>query len=166
VRPSVNQTPHILIADGDPDTRSLYHEALAHLATIDEAADGAEAVAKALRRPPTLVITEIRLPHLDGYALCATLRADETTRETGILVVTASLFEPAVGHPADNGADGVLLKPCAIDLLRARVDDFLRQRRARGVRAEAGPTRPVSRPVRSAYRLCLPSCLTRTGIDR
>jgi len=133
----VSVTPHILIADADADTRNLYREVLAHVATIDEAADGADALAKALRQPPTLVITEVRLPYVDGYALCTRLRAAVTTRDTKIVVVTASLSEPAVGRAADAGADGVLVKPCAIDLLCARVDDLLRQ--ARGVSGDAVP---------------------------
>src|SRR4051794_22174944 len=102
--------PHILVADADADTRSLYREALADLATIDEAADGADAVIKALVQPPTLVITEIRLPHLDGYALCTTLRAQVRTRDTKIVMVTASGFETPAGRAAQAAADDVLVK--------------------------------------------------------
>jgi CheY-like chemotaxis protein len=135
----ISMAPHILIADGDADTRSLYRQALGHLATIDEAADGADALAKALRQPPTLVITEIRLPHLDGYALCTALRAQGTTCDTKILVVTACGFETPAGRAAQAGADDVLVKPCAIDRLRARVDRLLAERGARGVRRQTLP---------------------------
>lgn len=127
VSPPSGGAPRILIADGDPDTRSLYSAALGHLATIDEAADGAEAMAKALLQPPTLLITEIRLPHVDGFTLCATLRAEVPTRHATMLIVTSSVCETTVDRAAHAGADHILLKPCAIDLLCARVDDLLRQ---------------------------------------
>jgi CheY-like chemotaxis protein len=97
--PSVGVRPHILIADADADTRSMYRGALDDPATIDEAADGADVITKAILQPPTLVITELRHPHVDGYAICTTLRAQVTTRDTRILVVTASGFETPIGAP-------------------------------------------------------------------
>jgi DNA-binding response OmpR family regulator len=64
----------LLIADADTDTRALYHEAFRVGWDCVEASDGRDALAKALTRTPTLVITELYLPELDGFALCEILR--------------------------------------------------------------------------------------------
>ena len=74
---SSSRRQRVLVADADSDTRSLYVQAL-HLAGYDvvEASEGRDALAKALGRPPALVVIEMRLPLIDGRALCEILRRD------------------------------------------------------------------------------------------
>ena len=70
---------------------------------VVEAIDGREALAEALARPPALVIAEIRLPFIDGYALCEILRRDHATARIPILVVTSegrTATWPAPRRPA------------------------------------------------------------------
>jgi DNA-binding response OmpR family regulator len=109
---SVPPLPSILVVDADADTRELYR----HTATLVgwqlvEASDGRDGLAKALARPPTLVLTEITLPLLDGYALCETLRRDRTTADIPILVVTAEVRPAHLARAWRAGADCILLKP-------------------------------------------------------
>src|SRR4030088_887604 len=86
----VAPTPSILIVDADADTRRLHREFLdVSKCDVIEVSDGREALLQALIRPPILVITEIRLRFIDGYALCEILRRDRTTADTPILVVTS-----------------------------------------------------------------------------
>src|SRR5437660_12411788 len=88
--PSMVAPPCILIVDGAAATRALYRRCLARDGCdIIEAPDGREALAKALMHPPTLIVTELTLPFIDGYALCDILRRDRTTATVPILVVTA-----------------------------------------------------------------------------
>src|SRR2546426_9483610 len=74
--------PRILIVDATEDTRELYRQSF-QLSGCDvvEASDGRDALTKALVRPPSLVVTEITLPFLDGCALCEILRRDRTTAD-------------------------------------------------------------------------------------
>jgi PleD family two-component response regulator len=82
--------PRVLVADADDDTRALYHQVLERRFEVLEASEGRDALAKALTRPPpALVITELALPYIDGYALCDILRHDAETVDVPILVVTA-----------------------------------------------------------------------------
>ena len=69
----------VLIADADTDTRALYREVMRGCHVV-EAEDGRDALVKALSYPPALVITETRLPIVDGFALCDVLRRDSQTR--------------------------------------------------------------------------------------
>ena len=65
-----------LLVDGDADTRSMYAEYLRLSSTwlVEEATDGREALAKAIRQCPTVVVTETRLPGMSGFDLCQILR--------------------------------------------------------------------------------------------
>jgi CheY-like chemotaxis protein len=102
----------VLVVDPDADTRALYREVFhANGWDVVEAADGREALAKALSRPPALVMTEVRLPFLDGYALCDILRRDRATTAVPILVVTAEARSTGVDGALRVGANAVLIKP-------------------------------------------------------
>lgn len=118
----------VLVADGDPDTRSLYREWLKRLAGCDvvDAVDGRDALVKALSVRPTLVITETRLPFFDGYRLCEILRRDSVTRGVPILVVTAETRPTELERARDAGADVVLSKPVAPDALLTAIQRLLR----------------------------------------
>lgn len=86
----------VVAADADADTRALYRAILGPLnVVLVEAADGRDALVKCLVEPPALLITETRLPGVDGYALCELLRRDAVTRSMPILVVTPTCIRYA-----------------------------------------------------------------------
>lgn len=111
----------ILIADDDPEMRTYIRGGLRHVRVI-EAADGAEALAVALSptgRTPDLVIADVRMPGLDGYALCAALHADAETRHVPVLIVSGE------GPRETTCAHGFLAKPFNAAGLRAAVARLL-----------------------------------------
>jgi CheY-like chemotaxis protein len=120
----------ILVVDADDDTRALYRESFA-IAGCDvvEASDGREALTEALARPPALVITETRLPFIDGYALCEILRRDRATADVPILVVTAEARPADVDRARRAGANAVLVKPTTPDILVNETRRLLAQSR-------------------------------------
>lgn len=102
-----------LLVDRDDDTRQMYAEFLKQRAwEVVEAADGAEALIKALARRPSVIVTETRLPVVDGFELCERLRQESTTASIPILVVTADAYAPDLERVRVSGADLVLIKPC------------------------------------------------------
>ena len=116
--PAVSAPYKVLVVDADPDTRFLYKTALeAVTAVISEAEDGAEALGKAICEPPTLVLTDSRLPRLDGFALCASLRREPATAGAGIVVISSVDSPSATSRAYASGADAVLIKPCTMDEL-------------------------------------------------
>jgi CheY-like chemotaxis protein len=113
----------MLLADPDPDTRALYRQLLSSTGwRLDEAEDGRDALAKAFTQRPQLLITETRLPLLDGYTLCELLRTDPMTASIRILVVTGDAFPAQVLRAHGAGADSVLVKPCAPDRLLREIN--------------------------------------------
>jgi len=131
-QPTSRRVPLILVADPDHDTRMLYREALRSKPfEIEDAADGREALIKAIESRPTLVITESRLPFIDGYTLCDLLRRDAATRDTGILMLTGDALPALQQRALAFGADSVLLKPCPPETLVREVERVERLARSR-----------------------------------
>jgi CheY-like chemotaxis protein len=109
-------TSRILVADADDDTRALYSQSFQLSGChVVEASDGRDALAKALASPPSLVVTEVRLPFLSGYALCEILRRDRATAHVPILVVTAEARPAEMERARKAGADIVVAKPTTPD---------------------------------------------------
>jgi CheY-like chemotaxis protein len=100
----------------------MYREAL-RLMPVDvvEASDGRDALVKCLVERPALLITETRLPAVDGYELCELLRRDALTQSVPILVVTSETRPVALARIRQVGASAVLSKPISIGGLVSEV---------------------------------------------
>jgi DNA-binding response OmpR family regulator len=109
-----------LLVDRDQDTRQLYAEYL-RLSSwqVDEAGDGREALAKAIALRPDVIVTETRLPGIDGVTLCDLLRRDVSTSTIPVVFVTGDAYADHVAHATSAGADLVLTKPCLPEQLFA-----------------------------------------------
>ena len=96
-----------LLVDRDQDTRHMYAE---HLKLgnwrVDEAGDGREALAKAIALRPDVIVTETRLPGIDGVSLCDLLRRDLATSTIPIVVVTGEHLSG--GRRSSGGGRGRL----------------------------------------------------------
>jgi two-component system chemotaxis response regulator CheY len=108
----------VLIVDPDETARALYRQAFATSShDVVEAADGRDGLVKALVRPPALVLTELHLPLVDGYSLCEILRADHSTADARLIVITSERNPAAWNHVRSAGADAILLKPISVEAL-------------------------------------------------
>jgi DNA-binding response OmpR family regulator len=128
----------ILIADTDAAIRAAYIASLADDSyVVIEAADGRDALVKALVRVPSLVITELDLPHVDGFALCEILRRDHLTTGVPILVATNRHHPGDIKRAYRAGADVVLSKSSRPEVLAREAARLLAQGQALRVRSTA-----------------------------
>jgi CheY-like chemotaxis protein len=150
------KSPTILLVEPDSDTRLMYRLSLTEFeGHVEEAQDGAQALAKAMTRPPDVVISELRMPRVDGLALCSLLRSDEQTRDTAIIIVTGNGAAGMMHTVEARGADAVLLKPCSPDTLASTVRTLLlRHERAVPLPAAAVPPDARATP-RAMSRACM-----------
>jgi CheY-like chemotaxis protein len=88
---------------------------------VDEASDGREALAKAISLRPDVIVTETRLPGINGITLCSLLRQDVATSAIPVVFVTGDAYAADVEQASAAGADLVLIKPCLPERLSAEI---------------------------------------------
>jgi two-component system chemotaxis response regulator CheY len=153
IAPSAAARGSILVVDPDEDTRSLYGEWFRTSGCdVVEAADGREALAEALARPPALVITETRLPFIDGHALCEILRVDGLTSGVPILVVTSDARAAELTRVRTAGATAVLIKPVTPEQMLAETRRLLIDGSASHERVTVTESETAAAPPRSRGR--------------
>lgn len=91
------------------------------LEVVGEAADGAEAVALALRERPDVVLMDIRMPNVDGIEATRRITADDRTAGCRVLILTTFDLDEYVFEALRAGASGFLLKDTLPDELLAAV---------------------------------------------
>ncbi|MDB4968847.1 MAG: two-component hybrid sensor and regulator, partial [Myxococcales bacterium] len=124
-------TARILLADDNADMREYVVRLLGDRWTVDAVADGAMALAHARANAPDLVLADIMMPGLDGFALLRELRADERTRAVPVIFLSARAGEEARIEGLHAGADDYLAKPFSARELLARVSTHLELSRLR-----------------------------------
>ncbi len=102
----------ILIAEDDAGLRRMWRLAF-QLAGFEvlEAADGAEALARAYDSSPTLVLLDVMMPGLDGFDVCRQLRYDQRTHRVPIVFVSAMSDIKKRNELLKLGADACVNKP-------------------------------------------------------
>ncbi len=115
----------VLVVDDDPAVRSAIARALRVDYDVDEAADGAEALAQQAASPSDVIVLDLLMPEIGGIEVCRSLRRREDP--VPILVVTARDAIDDRVEGLDAGADDYLVKPFAVEELRARVRALLRR---------------------------------------
>jgi two-component system cell cycle sensor histidine kinase/response regulator CckA len=126
-RPTVaNQPARVLIVDDEPQNRQLLQVMLAPEGyLVVTAASGEEALAVVKQTPPDLVLLDIMMPGLDGYEVVAKIKADPTTRNIPVILVTALEDRSSRMRGLNAGAEDFLTKPVDRAELTARVRNLI-----------------------------------------
>jgi YesN/AraC family two-component response regulator len=96
---------------------------------VVEAADGEEGVRKAIELLPDLIISDLMMPHKDGFALCDELKNHELTAHIPIILLTAKTTIDAKLKGLRTGADDYLTKPFNTEELLTRMTNLVEARR-------------------------------------
>lgn len=121
----------VLVADDNADMRDYLRRLLSEHWRVDLARDGREALARARAERPALVLADVMMPELDGFALLEAVRADPELAFTPVILVTARAGEESVLEGLAAGADDYLVKPFSPRELVARVSAQLELARER-----------------------------------
>lgn len=118
----MTQPVKVLVVEDEDDIRELVALNLRREGfEVLESGDGAGGLAKARRHLPPIVLLDLMLPDLSGVDICAQLRADETTRDAFIIMVTARTQEGDRIEGFLAGADDYVAKPFSVRELVLRV---------------------------------------------
>ncbi len=120
----------ILIVEDDRDIVDLLAYNLEEEGyEIQAALDGREGLALAYRQQPDLIILDIMLPGMDGFEVCRSLRADKSTGNIPIIILSARSQETDKVVGLELGADDYVTKPFSPRELIARIRAILRRNR-------------------------------------
>ncbi|QCB47436.1 response regulator [Hydrogenophaga sp. PAMC20947] len=114
----------VLVVDDNASNLYLLRQLLESSGyAVDEAQHGVEALVKARQCTPDILITDLLMPEMDGYALLRQWKADPTLKGIPSIVYTATYTDPEDARLArDIGADAFIVKPMEADDLLAFVD--------------------------------------------
>jgi two-component system OmpR family response regulator len=116
----------VLVVEDEPRMAALVERALREEgAAVDVTASGADAVWMAAATPYEVIVLDVMLPDLDGFAVCARLREQDVWTPVLMLTARDAVADRVAG--LDAGADDYLLKPFAVDELLARLRALVRR---------------------------------------
>ena len=115
----------VLVVDDAPTVR-MYHGGVLRAAgfEVEEAANGLEALELLLAHRYDLVVTDVNMPQMDGYALVRRLRSRAVARSTPVVTISTESQESDAETAYAAGANLYLVKPVAPELL-SRVAELL-----------------------------------------
>ena len=118
----------VLVVDDEPDIAALcaFHLRKAGY-VVSTAATGVAAIDRARADRPSLIVLDLMLPDIGGFDVLRILRADEGTRNTAILLLTARSEDADRIRGLTLGADDYLTKPFSPEELVLRVKAILRR---------------------------------------
>jgi signal transduction histidine kinase len=121
----------VLLVDDNGDMRDYVRGLLSGRFHVLSAENGRVAFELVQRSHPDLVLTDVMMPEVDGFALLAALRADPGTSLIPVVMLSARAGEEARIEGVDAGADDYLIKPFTARELLARVEAQLKMARMR-----------------------------------
>jgi DNA-binding response OmpR family regulator len=138
----------VLVVDDSQLIRQVLADALtAKGFQVDTAENGSDALRKIGRQRPDLVVTDILMPVMDGWALCEAIRRAEPTHEVPFIFLTTERDVPKRIKGLEMGADDYICKPFSKEEVVARVESVMRRvartaGRSKRKGAKASQTRP------------------------
>jgi len=125
---SVNTVKKILIADDEPDILEIISYNLQNEGhEIITAKNGNEALDKAIKFKPDLIILDIMMPGKNGIEVCNILRLQPVFNETLIIFLTALSDEGTEVKGLESGADDYITKPVSPKVLVSKVNALFRR---------------------------------------
>jgi CheY-like chemotaxis protein len=121
------QAGRVLVADDEENNRTLLRELLqAHGHEVTEAVDGEQALQEVTSSSPDVVILDVMMPKLNGFAVCRRLKEDPRTATVPILLITALADRQDRLTGIGAGANDFLTKPIDTQDVLLRVRDAIR----------------------------------------
>ncbi len=116
----------ILVVDDEPQLADMVKIRLeANNYLVLTAYDGQEALEKARKEKPDLIVLDLMLPKMDGYKVCGLLKADTRHNKIPIIMFTARAQDSDIKMGKEVGADAYITKPFEPQALLAKIKALL-----------------------------------------
>ena len=129
---------YILVVDDDQDIAQVVKVTLESKAfEVEVAYDGKQALASAKKRKPDAIVLDLMMPKMSGIQVLNALKADNTTREIPVLMLTAATKysqKPDTYWKEKVGVDDYVSNPFEPMELLARVENLVKQKKAKSMK--------------------------------
>ena len=122
----MSQKAKILIVDDEPFNVDVLQQELEDLNyLIITAFNGQEALDKIKSQQPDLILLDLMMPVLDGFAVLSEIKADNILRDIPVIIVSAANDSKSVVKGIKQGADDYITKPVDADHLVKKMKEYL-----------------------------------------
>jgi two-component system cell cycle response regulator DivK len=116
----------ILVVEDQPDNRQIIRDMLADTGyEIAEAENGEEALAAITKQRPDLILMDIQLPIMDGYAATRRIKTDPALKSIPVIAVTPYALSGEEKKAREAGCDDYVPKPYSPRQLLAKIRQYL-----------------------------------------
>jgi len=122
-------TPRILVVEDNIDLLNFITENISKQYTVYKSSNGKHGLQKAFEIIPDLIISDIKMPEMDGIELCQKIKNDERTNHIPVIILTARSTLENKMEGLETGADDYITKPFKVQELRVRVNNLIEQRK-------------------------------------
>ncbi len=123
--PRNDNLPLILVVEDNAELCEFISRSLGKTYRILTAANGAEGLKIAIEENPDVIVSDVVMPEMDGYALCKKIKSNVQTDHIAVILLTAKASHHSVMEGLIAGADGYLTKPFHTDELLLRIHNLL-----------------------------------------
>lgn len=116
-----SRRPKLLLVDDQPINIQVLYQAFSTDYDVCMATSGEQALSVCANQNPDLVLLDVEMPGMDGFEVCARLKANLATRDIPVIFVTAHVDETSEMRGLDIGAVDFIYKPINAKIVRARV---------------------------------------------
>ena len=125
-----NETTILIVEDSPTQALSLQNALSKQGYRCTIARDGAEGLAAARLLRPSLIVSDVLMPVMDGFAMCEEIKRDETLEDTPVILLTCLTDSRDVITGLQSGADSFIVKPSWSGQLIPCIEEVLATRRA------------------------------------
>ena len=115
----------IVIAEDDDEIRNYLEAELSKDYDVRACINGREALTEVYRSKPSLVISDVMMPEMDGNALCSQIKTNTSTNFIPVILLTARNRDEDRLEGLETGADAYIVKPFNMDILRRTILNLL-----------------------------------------
>lgn len=118
----------VLVVEDDEEIRKYICRELSGDFHMLESANGKEALAIILKKTPNLVISDVRMPEMDGLTLCRKIKQNVNINHVPVILLTSKAHEDDNLEGLSIGADAYMTKPFNIDILKKTAENIIKSR--------------------------------------